>query len=132
MTALAGAIVLLATLPAAAGAFDPALEAKNFAKVSERVAYVTGTPAFQTRLQQQNLADVGVPEQILLNDPERNFLGNICHQRKNECAGDVRFYDWEADGYGVMTPVLFTARSGAVISGALWGRSRVPPSAPRS
>ena len=104
----------------AARAFDPALEAKNFAKVSEREAYVTGTPAFQTRLQQQNVDDVGVIEQIVLNDPDRNPFGNICSQRKNECAGDVRFYDWEENGYGVTTPVLFTGRSGANISGTVW------------
>ncbi len=127
---LAGtALVAVLGLPAAAGAFDPALEAKNFAKVSERNVYVTGTPEFQTRLQQQNIEDVGVLEQLLLEDPERNPT-NVCSNRKNECAGDVRFYDWEESGYGVMTPVLFTARNGSVISGAVWGTAGGPVQRP--
>ena len=125
---LAGLLVL--ALPATVlAAFDPELEAKNFAKVSERNIYVTGAPEFQLRLQQQNVEDVGVLEQLLLNDPERN-PANICAERKNECAGDVRFYDWEEKGYGVMTPVLFTARSGAVISGAVWGTVSGPAQRP--
>ena len=116
-------------LPSAASAFDPALEAKNFAKVSERNVYVTGDPAFQLRLAQQNVEDVGVLEQILLADPERNPL-NICANRKNECAGDVRFYDWDENGYGVMTPVVFTARNGAVISGSVWSTEAGPAQRP--
>ncbi|MGH2957279.1 MAG: hypothetical protein ACRDL6_09825 [Solirubrobacterales bacterium] len=130
----AGAAALIAGLlgllsPAVASAFDPVLEAKNFAKVSERNIYVTGTPEFQLRLQRQNIEDVGVLEQILLNDPERGPF-NICSNRKNECAGDVRFYDWEESGYGVMTPVLFTGRSGATISGAVWGTLAGPAQRP--
>jgi len=83
-----GAVLLIAAVvallaPPAALSFDPALEVKNFAKVSERQAYVTGTPEFQLRLQQQNVEDVGVLEQILLNDPERGPF-NICSNRKND------------------------------------------------
>ena len=117
-------------LPAHAGAFDPALEAKNFAKVTERVAYVTGTPEFQTRLQQQNVQDAIDFPMLIANDPERSPFGNICANRKNECAGDVRFYDWQANGYGVSTPVVFTGRSGAVISGQVWGTAAGPAQRP--
>jgi dienelactone hydrolase len=126
-----GAALLIVTLVAlaltgggAAAQFDPAetvLEANNVAKTSERKTYVTGTPEFQARMAQANAEDVGDLEQILLNDPERNPLGNTCARRVNECVGDVRFYDWAEDGYGVRTPVIFTARSGAVISGYVWG-----------
>ena len=85
-------------IPAAALAFDPALEAKNFAKTAERMQYVTLTPEFQLRLQQANLDNVAEVAQIVASDPERNFTGNVCANGGNECAGDVRFYDWEDDG----------------------------------
>ena len=48
------AAAIASLLPASAAAFDPVLEARNFAKIAERELYVTATPEFQTRLQQQN------------------------------------------------------------------------------
>jgi dienelactone hydrolase len=118
--------------PAGAGAqsFDAALEAKNYAKLKERTLYLTGTPAFQARLQQQNAADAVDFPLLIVKDPERNPLGNICAQRKNECAGDVRFYDWADQGYGIKLPVLFTARSGATISGTVWATRAGPAKRP--
>ena len=44
-------------IPAAAGAFDGELEARNYAKTAERMRYVTLTPEFQQRLTAQNLQD---------------------------------------------------------------------------
>ncbi len=38
--------------------------------------------------------------EIQLHDPARNYLGNVCGHRTNECAGDVRFYDWGASTEG--------------------------------
>jgi dienelactone hydrolase len=114
---LAG-LALLA--PAAASAFDPALEAKNFAKTAEREQYVTLTPEFQARLQQANLDNATEVAQIVQSDPERNFSGNVCANGGNECAGDVRFYDWKDQGFAIVKPVLFTARNGATISGHVW------------
>ncbi|MGH2981291.1 MAG: hypothetical protein ACRDKV_04500, partial [Solirubrobacterales bacterium] len=49
-----------------------------------------------------------------------------CSHRQNECAGDVRFYDWQKKGYGLVQPVLYTARDGATISGNVW-RTRAGP-----
>ena len=47
--------------------------------------------------------------QITANDPERS-PSNVCTLRRNECAGEVRFYTWdEPDDYGIKTPVVFTA-----------------------
>ena len=108
-------------LPAAAQAFDPALEAKNFAKTGERMQYVTLTPEFQLRLQQANIANLADAVQIPVNDPERNFTGNVCANGGNECAGDVRFYDWKDAGFGIVKPVLFTARNGSTLSGPRLG-----------
>jgi dienelactone hydrolase len=67
---------------------------------------------------------------IIANDPERNFAGNICSHRKNECAGDVRFYRWQKRGFGLQHPVLFTARDGATISGTVWATRSGPPKRP--
>ncbi len=125
LTALALAAALT---PGRAAAFDPVLELQNFAKIQERNVYETLTPAFQARLQQQNVQDAIDLPLLLAGDPERNPLGNVCAQRKNECVGDARFYDWADDGYGLREPVLFTARSGAVISGNVW-RTREGPAA---
>ena len=38
--------------------------------------------------------------------------------------GRLRFYDWQKKGYGLMHPVLFTARDGATLSGNVWRRAR--------
>src|SRR5947199_418298 len=57
-------------------------------------------------------------------DPERNFMGHLCATGEDGCAGDVRLYDWGPNGYGVVQKVLFTARSGATISGRVWATRR--------
>ena len=126
------AVALFATLaaPAATQAFDPALEAKNFAKTGERMQYVTLTPEFQLRLQQANVANLADAVQIPVNDPERNFAGNVCANGGNECAGDVRFYDWKDAGFGVVKPVLFTARNGSTLSGRVWATVQGPQQRP--
>jgi hypothetical protein len=100
---LATAAVFAAlAVPAAALAFDPGLEAENFAKTGERMQYVTLTPEFQTRLIQANLDNLASFTQIPIDDPERNFAGNVCANGGNECAGDVRFYDWMQTSFGVV------------------------------
>lgn len=116
-------------LPAAADAFDPALEAKNFAKIGERFAHITSTPEFQARLQQANVANNAETALIQATDPERQFV-NICGTRTNECAGDVRFYDWKRGGAAIREPVLFTARSGATLSGTVWATKDGPKRRP--
>ncbi len=114
----------------AAWAFDPTLEAKNFAKIKERFQYITSTPEFQARLQQQNVASQQQDLHIQTTDPERDYTGNICGHRTNECAGDVRFYDWPKDGFGIRKPVLFTARDGATLSGNVWATRSGPRKRP--
>jgi dienelactone hydrolase len=114
----------------AAWAFDPTLEAKNFAKIKERFQYITSTPEFQARLQQQNVASQQQDLHIQTTDPERDYTANICGHRTNECAGDVRFYDWPKDGFGIRRPVLFTARDGATLSGNVWATRAGPKKRP--
>jgi dienelactone hydrolase len=116
-------------LPAAALAFDPELEVKNFAKIGERFAHITATPEFQARLLQANIDNNVETALIQATDPQRLFV-NICGTRTNECAGDVRFYDWTDTGAGIRTPVLFTARSGATLSGNVWATEEGPAKRP--
>jgi dienelactone hydrolase len=125
---LAAATLLLAAVPASA--FDAALEAKNFAKTSERMQYVTLTPEFQQRLIEANADNLAAAAEIAATDPERNFAGNVCANGGQECAGDVRFYDWEKAGMGMVEPVLFTARNGSTISGRLWASVEGPSKRP--
>ncbi len=125
-TAIAGAALLTAAFAAPASGFDAGAEAKNFAKITERERYITLTPEFQARLQQQNLASQQEDLHIQTHDPARNYLGNICGHRTNECAGDVRFYDWASQGFGIRKPVLFTARDGATLSGNVWATRAGP------
>ena len=55
-----------------------------------------------------------------------------CARRGDDgCAGDVRLYDWEPKGYGIVEPVLFTARNGATISGHVWATEVGPGQAAR-
>ena len=123
---MGGALVVVA----AAQAFDPALEAKNFAKTSEREQYVTLTPEFQSRLTQANVDNLASYAAIKANDPERDSSGNVCANGGQECAGDVRFYDWPDNGFGMREPVLFTARNGSTISGHVWATKSGPDKRP--
>src|SRR5439155_8430942 len=67
---------------------------------------------------------------IQASDPERNFTGHLCASGEDGCAGDARLYDWEAKGYGIVQPVLFTSRSGATISGRVWATRSGPAKRP--
>jgi dienelactone hydrolase len=127
---IAASVVALIAVPAAAFAFDAGLEAKNFAKILEREHYITLTPEFQARLAQQNLDSQQEDLHIQATDPARNYTANICGHRTNECAGDVRFYDWQKQGFGLRTPVLFTARDGATLSGNVWATNAGPSKRP--
>jgi dienelactone hydrolase len=128
--AAAGTLGLLLAGASVASAFDSGQEGKNFAKIDEREIYITATPQFQQRLQQQNAQEANDQIQIQLTDPERNFQTNVCARRGNECAGDVRFYDWEKDGFGIIRPVLFTSRDGATLSGTVWATQAGPAQRP--
>ena len=64
-------------------------------------------------------------------DPERKFIGSTCAATGDDgCAGDMRLYDWKAKGYGIVKPVLFTARNGATISGHVWATKSGPAKRP--
>jgi dienelactone hydrolase len=122
---------LLACLlaPATASAFDAGREVQNFSKVLERERYVTLTPEFLSLLTKETANGLGDLIRRTLSDPER-LPANVCGARTFECAGDVRFYDWPDRADGIRRPVVFTARSGATISGDVWATRDGPPQRP--
>jgi dienelactone hydrolase len=131
--ALAAAVALVAlSAPAAAkppATFNPVVEAQNYSITLQRQA-VYDTPDYQARLtaaSQQGTID-GLATQAA--DPERNFVGDLCWNHGNGCAGDIRLNNWARNGYGIVRPVLFTARDGATISGHVWATIAGPAKRP--
>jgi dienelactone hydrolase len=123
------AVMAMVCASSAAAAFDPVVEAKDFSKTQERQT-IYDTPQYQLELRRigaQNSADALAAQAA---DPERSFQGNLCAGGQDGCAGDVRLYDWEAKGYGIVEPVLFTARNGATISGHVWATKAGPAQRP--
>jgi dienelactone hydrolase len=122
-------LALFAVAAPAASAFDPVVEAKNFSKVEERQT-IYDTPQYQLQLRtigNQNQANALATAAA---DPEREFLTDLCWNGNDGCAGDIRLYDWEAKGYGIVKPVLFTARNGATLSGHVWATRSGPAKRP--
>ena len=115
----AACLLALAAAPAY-GAFADE-EPQKFAKTNERFQHLTGTPAYQADLRQKGLRSPGELAAIATGDTERNPFGNLCNNHDDGCAGDVRLYDWDkAKGNIRRGPILWTARSGATISGHVW------------
>ena len=112
-----------------AHAFDPAMEAKNYSKIEERQT-IYDTPEYQALLFQVSTQNEAAAVAMQAADPERNFMGHLCARGDNGCAGDARLYDWQAKGYGIVQAVLFTARSGATISGHVWATRAGPAKRP--
>jgi dienelactone hydrolase len=123
------AAALLATASATALAFDPATEAQNYGKGSERQA-IYNTPEYQAQLRQVSIQNRASAMAQQAADPERNFLAQVCATGEDGCAGDVRLYDWQAKGYGTVQKVLFTARNGATLSGHVWATRAGPAKRP--
>jgi dienelactone hydrolase len=130
---LAAALALTAVaVPLAAAspkAFDPTVEASNYSKTTERQA-VYLTPQYQALLRTVGTANSLAAVRAQAADPGRTFADDLCWNGNDGCAGDVRLYDWQAKGYGIVTPVLFTARSGATLSGHVWATKAGPAKRP--
>ena len=132
MRAIAAGAVTVAALTAgttAALALDPQVEAENFSKGNERSA-IYNTPEYQAKLRQIGIENRANSLAIQAADPERNFLAQLCASGEDGCAGDIRLYDWQAKGYGIVQPVLFTARNGATLSGRIWSTKAGPAKRP--
>ncbi len=125
----AAALLLAVALPAHAAAFSPDHEGRNYQKIGERHQHETGTPEYQAMLRQRGLEKEAELAQIRASDPERSPDG-LCANHMDGCAGDVRYYSWEEDGHGLRRPVLYTAASGATISGHIWATRSGPAQRP--
>jgi dienelactone hydrolase len=128
-SALAVGCATLFAVPANASGFSLDAELRNFAKVLERERHVTLSPEFQELLLSQSIKAPAETVERLLSDPER-VPANVCGMRGFECAGDVRFYDWPDHGDRIREPVVFTARSGATLSGHVWATRGGPERRP--
>ena len=63
--------------------------------------------------------------------PRAQLLGQHLRQRRGRLRRRrPRFYDWGAKGYGIVEPVLFTARNGATLSGHVWATKAGPAKRP--
>jgi len=113
------ALATLCVVAVPALAFSSSEETKNYSKIKERQAEYS-TPAYQAELRNRSATEQANAAAIKARDPERDFSGNLCQSHMDGCAGDVRLYDWEKRGFGVVKPVLWTARNGSTISGHVW------------
>ena len=114
------ACVWFLALPAAVGAaklVDPAAELRNLAIGRER-ANAWATPALVAGVARADLAYNAQRAAVTRADPERAPDPNVC-TTVVACFIDPRLADPGAHGI-VARPVLFTARSGATLSGTVW------------
>jgi dienelactone hydrolase len=126
------ALSLTAATPAVAKPptqFDPVVEAQNFSITQQRQA-VYDTPQYQAQLAADTVQSQIDGQMTAAADPERNFTGDLCWNHGNGCAGDIRLNNWAANGYGIVRPVLFTARNGAELSGHVWATVAGPAQRP--
>ncbi len=127
--ALAVAGIAAVAAPAAYAGFEEE-QAENYMKMEERSEHEHSKPAYRQLLIEEGAKSEQERLEIKQEDPERDFEANVCDQHLDGCAGDVRLYDWESEGYGRVKPVLYTARSGATISGHLWATREGPEKRP--
>jgi dienelactone hydrolase len=128
-SAAAIAFAVLAVGASTAQAFDPVVEAQNYSKGLERQAIYT-TPEYQLKLRLTSHENGLHALAMQAADPEREFVSDLCWNGNDGCAGDVRLYDWQKNGYGIVQPVLFTARNGATLSGHVWATRSGPAHRP--
>jgi dienelactone hydrolase len=123
------ALALASGSASAAPALDPAVEASNYSKTQERQA-IYDTPQYQAQLAADSVQSQAQAIQTEAQDPEREFMSDLCWNLGNGCAGDIRLNDWGPKGYGIVKPVLFTARDGATLSGHVWATRSGPAQRP--
>ena len=109
--------------------FNPVVEAQNFSITQQRQA-VYDTPQYQAELSADSIQSTIDGQATAAADPERNFTTDLCWNHGNGCAGDIRLNNWAANGYGIVRPVLFTARDGATLSGHVWATVAGPAKRP--
>jgi dienelactone hydrolase len=96
--------------------FNPVVEAQNFSITQQRQT-IYDTPQYQAQLAADSASSTAQALATEAADPGRFFTDDLCWNLSNGCAGDIRLNKWATNGYGIVRPVLFTARDGATISG---------------
>ena len=129
IAALAATAAIVSVTSGTAQAFDPVVEAQNFGKGNERSS-IYNTPEYRQLLVQVSTQNEQAAAAIQAADPERSFQDHLCSRGDDGCAGDARLYDWRAKGYGIVQPVVYTARDGATISGRVWATRSGPAKRP--
>lgn len=109
--------------------FNPLVEAANYSITLQRQT-IYDTPAYQEQLTADSVSNGAQALATQAADPGRFFTDDLCWNLGNGCAGDIRLYNWGPDGYGIVRPVLFTARDGATISGHVWATVAGPRKRP--
>ena len=109
--------------------FNPVVEAQNFSITQQRQT-IYDTPQYQTQLTVDSAASTAQALATEAADPGRFFTDDLCWNLGNGCAGDIRLNNWASNGYGIVRPVLFTARDGATISGHVWATVAGPAKRP--
>jgi dienelactone hydrolase len=124
LAALLAGLLVAGAWPGAARAvpptvFNPIQEAENYSVTLQRQR-VYDTLQYQSQLALDGVASGDQALAAEAADPGRFFTADLCWNLTNGCAGDIRLYDWGTKGYGIVRPVLFTARNGATLSGHVW------------
>ncbi len=109
--------------------FNPVVEAQNYSITLQRQK-IYDTPRYQEQLSAISLSNLAGALATQAADPGRFFTDDLCWNQGNGCAGDIRLDNWASDGYGLVRPVLFTARDGATISGHVWATVAGPARRP--
>jgi dienelactone hydrolase len=109
--------------------FNPIVEAQNFLITQQRQT-IYDTPSYQVQLLADGLKSGADALAAEAADPQRFFVDDLCWSLTNGCAGGIRLYNWGSAGYGLVRPVLFTARDGATISGHVWATVAGPAKRP--
>jgi dienelactone hydrolase len=109
--------------------FNLVQELENYSITLQRQS-IYDTPQYQARLAYMSLNNLLQALDKQASDPGRFFIADLCWNLGNGCAGDIRLYDWANNGYGLVRPVLFTARNGATLSGHVWATVTGPAKRP--
>jgi dienelactone hydrolase len=132
--ALASLVIPALAAPGGAGAtppktFNPLVEAQNYSITLQRQR-IYDTLAYQAQLTADTVSNGAQALAAQAADPGRFFIDDLCWNLGNGCAGDIRLYNWGRNGYGIVRPVLFTARDGATLSGHVWATVAGPRKRP--
>ncbi|MDT4916682.1 MAG: hypothetical protein QOH89_1382 [Pseudonocardiales bacterium] len=123
------AVAAFGASAAGAASLDPKVEAQNFSITLQRPKEVSKF-AYESLLARVGYQNYQHALKYQLTDPQRAFASDLCWNGFNGCAGDVRLYNWANKHYGIVRPVLFTARNGATLSGHVWATVGGPAERP--